>query len=107
MVEQTAREVAGWLCNLGKRASHLPEGTHDEDEVVLQVLMGGADREDDAWQLAPGRRAVLIGTQDMLLSRALNRGYLRDEINRIVKVTIANEEKRNCSAAKAEGEKPA
>ncbi|GAA0986616.1 hypothetical protein GCM10009555_064410 [Acrocarpospora macrocephala] len=75
LVEQTAREVAGWLFNLGKRASHEPEGASDEDEVILQVLMGGADRQDDAWQLAPDKRAILIGTQDMVLSRALMRGY--------------------------------
>ena len=35
--------------------------------------MGGEERTD--WPLWPERDAVLIGTQDMLLSRALNRGY--------------------------------
>ena len=35
--------------------------------------MGGADA--GRWHLYPERDAVLIGTQDMLLSRALNRGY--------------------------------
>ncbi|AWS44514.1 DEAD/DEAH box helicase [Streptosporangium sp. 'caverna'] len=75
LVEQTAREVAGWLFNLGARTSRNPEGVRDGDEVVLQVLMGGADRKDDAWQLAPDKRAILIGTQDMVLSRALMRGY--------------------------------
>ena len=41
------------------------------------VLMGGeeldAARRD--WDLHPEKPAILIGTQDMLLSRALNRGY--------------------------------
>lgn len=37
------------------------------------VLMGGEDA--DEWDLYPERDAILIGTQDMLLSRALNRGY--------------------------------
>lgn len=35
--------------------------------------MGGADCGD--WHLYPEECAVLIGTQDMLLSRAMNRGY--------------------------------
>ncbi len=36
--------------------------------------MGGADAGGE-WGLYPEESAVLIGTQDMLLSRALNRGY--------------------------------
>ena len=35
--------------------------------------MGGADA--GGWHLYPEADAVLIGTQDMLLSRAMNRGY--------------------------------
>jgi CRISPR-associated endonuclease/helicase Cas3 len=35
--------------------------------------MGGEDGGD--WDLYPECEAVLLGTQDMLLSRALNRGY--------------------------------
>ncbi|QDT05860.1 CRISPR-associated endonuclease/helicase Cas3 [Rubripirellula lacrimiformis] len=37
------------------------------------VLMGGEDMEE--WFLQPEQPWILIGTQDMLLSRALNRGY--------------------------------
>ena len=37
------------------------------------MLMGGdVDRD---WDRYPERDTILIGTQDMLLSRALNRGY--------------------------------
>ncbi len=43
------------------------------DEIGLHLLMGGAI--DVEWELYPERRAILIGTQDQLLSRALNRGY--------------------------------
>jgi hypothetical protein len=43
------------------------------DRVGGHVLMGGADAGE--WDLEPERPAVLIGTQDVLLSRALNRGY--------------------------------
>ena len=35
--------------------------------------MGGEEKAD--WHLYPENDAILIGTQDMLLSRALNRGY--------------------------------
>src|SRR5208282_199110 len=41
------------------------------------VLMGGEELEPAKreWDLYPERPCILIGTQDMLLSRALNRGY--------------------------------
>src|ERR1017187_5553168 len=41
------------------------------------VLMGGEELEQAKreWDLYPERPCILIGTQDMLLSRALNRGY--------------------------------
>jgi CRISPR-associated endonuclease/helicase Cas3 len=62
LVEQTERAVKEWL----KRA----DLTH---EVGVDILLGGLSPSD--WHLEPERNAVLIGTQDMLLSRALNRGY--------------------------------
>ena len=62
LVEQTRDEVKGWLQNLGLA-----------DEVKVYVLMGGDQAED--WDLYPEKDAILVGTQDMLLSRALNRGY--------------------------------
>lgn len=65
LVEQTARVARTCLRNLG-----LLDG---EDRVRLVVLMGGEDGGD--WDVEPERDAVLVGTQDMLLSRALNRGY--------------------------------
>ncbi len=48
-------------------------GSH-AGKVGLHLLMGGADPGGE-WSLSPEEPAVLIGTQDMLLSRALNRGY--------------------------------
>jgi len=62
LVEQSERETQGWLTNLGLA-----------EEVETHVLMGGV--EADKWFLHPEKPMVLIGTQDMLLSRALNRGY--------------------------------
>ena len=62
LVEQTRRNALHWLKSLSL-----------EDEVCLHVLMGGEDA--GKWDVHPERNAVLVGTQDMLLSRALNRGY--------------------------------
>lgn len=62
LVEQVRESVDEWLGRLGLRG-----------DVDVAVLMGGdTDRE---WSRRPERDAILIGTQDMLLSRALNRGY--------------------------------
>ena len=62
LVEQTTKDACGWLKALGISES-----------VRLTVLMGGEAADD--WDVYPERAAILIGTQDMLLSRALNRGY--------------------------------
>lgn len=41
------------------------------------ILMGGEENDEARreWDIYPEKPAILIGTQDMLLSRALNRGY--------------------------------
>ncbi|MBT9583715.1 DEAD/DEAH box helicase [bacterium] len=70
LVEQTEDEARTFLTNLGL----LWDGKGDHrGKVGLHTLMGGADA--GAWHLWPEQPAVLVGTQDMLLSRALNRGY--------------------------------
>ena len=69
LVEQTAGAVKGWFAELadndGSARLPRPEDVH--------VLMGGAGA--NGWLETPERSAVLVGTQDMLLSRALMRGY--------------------------------
>ncbi len=80
LVEQTRDNVALWLRNLRKRAAELGIGGSAVQELDWLcehcpiILMGGeeADRDWDIWPEKPG---ILVGTQDMLLSRALNRGY--------------------------------
>ncbi len=62
LVGQTREVAESWLSKLGL-----------SEEIKVHVLMGGEDGEE--WDLSPERDAILIGTQDMLLSRALNRGY--------------------------------
>jgi CRISPR-associated endonuclease/helicase Cas3 len=71
LVTQTVAAVSSWL----RRLELLEEGIGLDRGagVSVHVLMGGA--ADDEWRLHPERDAILIGTQDMLLSRALNRGY--------------------------------
>jgi len=62
LVEQTVNVIRACLASSGLA-----------DSVDVHVLMGGESAAD--WDLHPEREAILIGTQDMLLSRALNRGY--------------------------------
>ena len=62
LVEQTLHNTRQWLENLELL-----------NKVGFHALMGGEDAGD--WDIHPERNAVLVGTQDMLLSRALNRGY--------------------------------
>ena len=62
LVEQTFQNTRQWL-----------ESLELSDEVGLHVLMGGEDAGE--WDIHPERNAVIVGTQDMLLSRGLNRGY--------------------------------
>lgn len=71
LVDQTAQAARVWLSNLGllDEARALARG----EGVAVAVLLGGDTDED--WFLHPEREAVIVGTQDMLLSRALNRGY--------------------------------
>lgn len=66
LVEQTAESGRSWNANL-RQAGVI------SSDVPVCVLMGGED--EDNWDLYPERDAIIIGTQDMLLSRALNRGY--------------------------------
>lgn len=87
LVEQTRDNTVGWLHLLGLLGGtaefedrtgtpHLRKYTPtfaDPEKITVQILMGGEDEDD--WDLYPERDAIIIGTQDMLLSRSLNRGY--------------------------------
>lgn len=89
LVEQTWECAVTWLHNLGllsgdasfeEKRGRQTLSEYDPwrenggaDYVPVHLLMGGdVDRD---WDMYPERDAILIGTQDMLLSRALNRGY--------------------------------
>jgi CRISPR-associated endonuclease/helicase Cas3 len=79
LVEQTEREVRKWLLRLARKHTKPRDGSELRWLALHSpiVLMGGEDleRAKRDWDLHPERPAILIGTQDMLLSRALNRGY--------------------------------
>ena len=62
LVEQTSQNVNEWIQKAGLKG-----------KVDVHVLMGGEEKSD--WDTNPERDAIIIGTQDMLISRALNRGY--------------------------------
>lgn len=61
LVEQSLRVVNDVLSRTDARAS-------------VVVLMGGIE-DNGGWDTCPADDAIILGTQDMLLSRALNRGY--------------------------------
>lgn len=62
LVSQTIQAAQTWLQRLDLT-----------DKVGLHGLMGGAISV--GWETEPERDCILVGTQDQLLSRALNRGY--------------------------------
>lgn len=64
LVEQVAGEVTGWLQRLGLA-----------DEVALHVVMGGAGASQGQWRQDMQSPAIVVGTVDSLVSKALNRGY--------------------------------
>jgi len=68
LVEQTQQVASGLLERWKIHFSHA-----DSNLPAVECLMGGVNSGD--WHLHPDRPAILLGTQDMLLSRALNRGY--------------------------------
>jgi len=86
LVEQTARCVRDYLCRLGLDAA--ANASASGGGVAVAVLMGGDAPAE--WELSPEREAVLIGTQDMLLSRALNRGYAESRFRWPVSFGLVN-----------------
>src|SRR5579884_1273967 len=83
LVSQTFERAVRWLANLNLLAGvakfgagHLGDYDVDwkaSDRIAVAKLMGGEPTSD--WREHPEIPTILVGTQDMLLSRALNRGY--------------------------------
>ncbi|MGQ0824581.1 MAG: type I-G CRISPR-associated helicase/endonuclease Cas3g [Actinomycetota bacterium] len=64
LVEQTYGAISRWVERLGLG-----------DEIGVYRVMGGESRAQDRWRDRPEQDAIFVGTLDMLVSRALNRGY--------------------------------
>ncbi|MBS2039587.1 CRISPR-associated helicase Cas3' [bacterium] len=62
LVRQTVENARKWFENLGL-----------SQRYCVYEMMGG--QLEEGWELQPYDPCILVGTQDMLLSRALNRGY--------------------------------
>lgn len=70
LVEQTASCARAWLDRLGVG------GDAGQAKISVHELMGGVEGlRARTWAEYPDEEMILIGTQDMLLSRALMRGY--------------------------------
>src|SRR6266566_1373153 len=64
LVDQVAREARGWLANLGLT-----------EKIALHVVMGGRGETQGEWRENMHLPAIVVGTVDSLVSKALNRGY--------------------------------
>lgn len=98
LVEQTYENTIKWLDRMGLLSGEAtwedeekkeglksyipiteplePKGPENDDSsigVSVYKLMGG--ELESKWDLTPEKDMIIVGTQDMLLSRALNRGY--------------------------------
>jgi len=62
LAEQTKTRAEEWVRNLGL-----------EKRINVQLFMGGS--EDEMKNMRPDKEYIIIGTQDMLVSGALNRAY--------------------------------
>src|SRR5215468_7900073 len=64
LVDQVAGEARRWLANLGLT-----------ENVALHVVMGGRAETQGEWRENMHLPAIVVGTVDALVSKALNRGY--------------------------------
>jgi CRISPR-associated endonuclease/helicase Cas3 len=65
LVEQVFREAEKWLANLNSTT----------DKVALHMVMGGRGDSQWQWRQDMDQPAIVVGTVDSLVSKALNRGY--------------------------------
>jgi CRISPR-associated endonuclease/helicase Cas3 len=64
LTDQVAGDVRRWLANLGLA-----------DEIALHVVMGARWESRGAWRDDPHKPAIIVGTADVLVSKALVRGF--------------------------------
>jgi len=63
LVDQTHGAICGWLDALGA------------DDIACYRLIGGEGRVPNGWRERPGQATIIVGTVDMVLSRALMRAF--------------------------------
>ncbi len=83
LVEQTAQNACLWISHL-KEKGILPS----DRPLPVYTLMGG--KIDSDWDFFPEQESILVGTQDQLLSRALNRGYAESRFRWPVQFGLLN-----------------
>jgi CRISPR-associated endonuclease/helicase Cas3 len=64
VLDEVARSVRTWLANLGLT-----------EQVALHVVLGDRGASSGDWRENMHRPAIVVGTMDTLVSKALNRGY--------------------------------
>jgi CRISPR-associated endonuclease/helicase Cas3 len=64
LADQVVGDARGWLGKLGLA-----------DEVALHVALGARGESAGDWRENPHQPAIVVGTVDSLVSKALNRGY--------------------------------
>jgi CRISPR-associated endonuclease/helicase Cas3 len=82
LVRQTIQRLEGYFRILAR--------LEDFPSVSVHQLMGGSIGE--AWESYPDHPWILVGTQDQLLSRALNRGYSMDRFRWPVRFGLLNQD---------------
>jgi CRISPR-associated endonuclease/helicase Cas3 len=99
LVEQTRDNISSWLESVELLARTLKEpvesnqsGLLGKYKIPVITVMGGENILP--WDLYPELDMVIIGTQDMLLSRALNRGYAMSRFRWPVEFGLLNNDCR-------------
>ncbi len=64
LAEQVTGQAARWVASLGLA-----------DEVALHMVLGSAGESPRDWRMDMHKPAIVIGPADVLVSKALNRGY--------------------------------
>lgn len=86
LVQQTVERLRGAFGRVAQGAPKLPR-------IEVHMLMGGTSKDEQRqWFAHPEKEWILVGTQDQLLSRALNRGYAMSPYEWPVHFGILNED---------------
>jgi len=98
LVEQTQEEVRKWLDNLLQKADEIGITVQQLEDLKWLaehspiILMGGEENDElrRDWDIQTEKPSIHIGTQDMLLNRAFNRGYGTGLLKRVAADLAAN-----------------